>query len=413
MKRIAIVAAAALLVAGASKPVIGVASKPGPALVVGWRAGASPLERTAAREAADALTLHHLGDIGVEVLRADRPAQSVAVLRRDPAVAFVQLDGDVHLAASRPNDPLFERQWNLHQANDADIDAPRGWAAVYGTDANGQTTFPMQPTGPVIGIIDTGVDRAHPDIGGKVISCASALGGQGVVLEGSCQDLHGHGTHAAGIAAATADNAVGVAGIAPGASVAACKALDDGAHGFVVDLLACLDWLSVMDVAVISMSLESEPGPALAAAVRKVWHQGRGTLMVAAAGNSGDVSPTYPAAYPTVVSVASTNKNDRRSYFSNYNRDVELSAPGSRITSTTSGGGYATFSGTSAATPHAAGVAAMIKLVRPGLSARKLRKALHRAVDDLGARGRDPLFGFGRLNLAKAVAGGRPSGQPL
>ena len=128
-------------------------------------------------------------------------------------------------------------------------------------------------------------------------------------------------------------------------------------------------------------------------------------MLVAAAGNDGDATLNYPAAYAEVVSVAATDNNDARASFSNANADVEVAAPGVNVLSTYNGGtGYTTLSGTSMATPHVAGVAAIIWDRNPTRhrGARSARK-LDAAVDDLGAAGRDTSFGFGRVNLVKAA----------
>ena len=135
---------------------------------------------------------------------------------------------------------------------------------------------------------------------------------------------------------------------------------------------------------------------------------------MAAAGNSGNSSVSFPAGYDNAVSVAASDRQDARASFSNFNSDVEISAPGVSIVSTVPGG-YASYSGTSMAAPHAAGVAALIGW-RQGRSGAALRAALAGAVDDLGTAGRDTSFGFGRVNLCKALGGGcayTPSGtQP-
>jgi subtilisin family serine protease len=200
-----------------------------------------------------------------------------------------------------------------------------------------------------------------------------------------------------------ADNSKGVAGVAPNARVAVCEALDSGAQGYVADVIGCMKWLARKRVAVISMSLGSSHSDSLEAAAKHIWRGGAGTLMVAAAGNTGDGSLLYPAAYAEVVSVASTSRTDTHSYFSNVNADVEIAAPGSGIRSTFVGGGYISFSGTSMSTPHAAGAAALMKLKRSDATAGQLRRGLVRSVNDLGAPGRDPEFGYGRLNLKKAL----------
>jgi thermitase len=143
--------------------------------------------------------------------------------------------------------------------------------------------------------------------------------------------------------------------------------------------------------------------------VQYAWANGGtgGSLLVAAAGNDGDSTLNYPAAYPEVVSVAATDSNDARASFSNANSDVEVAAPGVNVLSSynSSDTSYTTLSGTSMATPHASGVAAIIWDKYPTAAASTIRGKLDAAVDDLGPAGRDTSFGFGRVNLQKAATG--------
>jgi subtilisin family serine protease len=152
------------------------------------------------------------------------------------------------------------------------------------------------------------------------------------------------------------------------------------------------------------MSLGGGASTTLQSAVTSAWKNGAGTLIIAAAGNDGDATANYPAAYAEVVSVAATDANDARASFSNANADVEIAAAGVNVLSTKRGGGYVAFSGTSMATPHVAGVAALIAFKNPSFTAAQLRAKLDTSVDDKGAPGRDPQFGFGRVNLLKAVS---------
>jgi subtilisin family serine protease len=129
---------------------------------------------------------------------------------------------------------------------------------------------------------------------------------------------------------------------------------------------------------------------------------GTGTVIVAAAGNGGNSTPSYPAAYPEVISVAATDNADARARFSTFNDDVEVAAPGVDVLSSQMGGGYVTMSGTSMATPHVAGVVALIAGHSPNLTPADIRTRLDAAADDKGAAGRDPELGFGRVTLTKA-----------
>jgi subtilisin family serine protease len=153
------------------------------------------------------------------------------------------------------------------------------------------------------------------------------------------------------------------------------------------------------------MSLGGGDSTTLKSTVDYAWKNGaaNGAVLVAAAGNDGDATLNYPAAYPNVVSVAATDNRDQRASFSNANADVEVAAPGVDVTSTWNDGAYNTISGTSMATPHVSGVVALIRARYPSATAAQIVAKLDGAVDDLGAPGRDTSFGFGRVNLLQAA----------
>ena len=210
----------------------------------------------------------------------------------------------------------------------------------------------------------------------------------------------------AGTIAAKANNGVGVAGVSFNSPLSICKALSSGGSGSLAGVANCITYLNQKGAKVISMSLGGASGATtLQQAVQNAYKGGGagGSLIIAAAGNDGDATLNYPAAYAEVVSVAATDNRDARASFSNANSDVEVAAPGVDVLSTKRGGGYVAFSGTSMATPHAAGVAGVIFTKNPGLTAGQVRSRLDAAVDDKGAAGRDSSFGFGRVNLQKAA----------
>ncbi len=272
------------------------------------------------------------------------------------------------------------------------MDAPEGW------DLAGYPNIPAT----TVGIVDTGIDAAHEDLAGKVVACASVQLLTNRVREGSCNDDNDHGTHVAGTIAAKANNSVGVAGVSYNSNLAICKALNAVGSGTTAGVANCITYLAGKGVKVISMSLGGGASSTLQTAVRNA--SSSGSLIIAAAGNDGDATLNYPAAYPEVVSVAATDRNDARASFSNANSDVEIAAAGVDVLSTKRGGGYVAFSGTSMATPHVAGVAALIAAKNPTFSATQIRSKLDTSVDDKGAAGRDPQFGFGRVNLVKALS---------
>jgi thermitase len=376
-------------------------------VIVKYASGVSNAERLALSSRAGVTgTVGSVAGVGAKVVSVSGdPAVVAERLNRSALVDYAE-PNFVLRATATPNDPLFPELYGLNNTGqtggrpDADIDAPEGW------DAAGLGSFPA--TGGVkIGIVDTGIDQTHPELSGKVVDCGAAFGG--TVASGACVDDNMHGTHVAGTIAAKANNATGVAGVAFNASLSICKALYTAAGtGLTSDVANCINWTHTHGAKVISMSLGGGDSTTLHQAVQAAWAGGGtgGSVLVAAAGNDGDGTLNYPAAYSEVVSVAATDDNDARASFSNANADVEVAAPGVDVLSTIPGGQYATLSGTSMATPHASGVAGVLWQLFPTDTAAGIRSRLDGAVDDLGPAGRDQSFGFGRVNLCKAAGGG-------
>jgi thermitase len=301
-----------------------------------------------------------------------------------------------------PNDPLFAQQCGFHNTGqtgglvDADIDAPEGWSA-----AGLSPSWPASG-GTAIGFVDTGIDPAHPEFAGRIAGCVHTE--SGAIVKG-CKDGNGHGTHVAGIAAAATDNSTGVAGVSFDSPIYTCRALNSNGVGNDSDVASCIGWLNDKGVKVINMSLTTDVPDALSAAVAAAWDGGNGSLLIAAAGNTGNSMLEYSAAFDRVVSVGNTTSMDLIDPSSTHNPDVELSAPGTGVLSTYRGGGHATLTGTSMATPVVAGVAAVAWSQHPSETAQQIRDRLDAAVDDLGAAGRDSSYGFGRINLCLATGG--------
>jgi subtilisin family serine protease len=299
-----------------------------------------------------------------------------------------------------PNDPRFAALYGLNNTGqtggsvDADIDAPEGW------DVAGMGAFPATG-GAKVGIVDTGILSTHEDLAGKAVDCGESVGG--AISVGTCPDDNGHGTHVAGTIAGIANNARGIAGVAFNSPLSICKALSGPlGQGTAADVASCITWLADRGARVISMSLGGGATTTLQNAV--LYAAQRDAVLVAAAGNDGDSTLNYPAAYDEVVSVAATDSRDLRASFSNENADVEIAAPGVAVLSTYNNGGYRALSGTSMATPHVAGVTAVIRTRNPTFTAAQARSKLDASVDDEGAAGRDTAYGFGRVNLVKAAS---------
>jgi thermitase len=319
------------------------------------------------------------------------PAQAAARLARAKGVRWAEPNWTLHATAS-PDDPLLAQQPDLPA-----IGVPAAWAAL----GFGAGAWPTQGGVPV-GIVDTGIDQGHEDLAGRVAGCASASGGQ--VQEGGCADDDGHGTHVAGTIGAATNNGAGIAGISPASPLLVCKALGADGSGTTADVAACIAWAHGAGARVISMSLGGPRSKTLDEAVTAAWVRGgrAGSLLVAAAGNDGNGSLEYPAALADVVSVAAVDGAGAPAGFSNANADVELAAPGVDVLSDLAGGGYVRMSGTSMATPHVAGVAALEMAAHPG-TANAARKRLDETAHDLLAPGRDPSTGFGLVDAAAAV----------
>lgn len=288
-----------------------------------------------------------------------------------------------------PNDPLFGELYGV-----ARIGAPAFWSL------HGLGSFPDSGGVPV-GIVDTGIDATHEDLVGRVAACGASA--QATVSEGDCADSQGHGTHVAGTIGAIAGNGVGIAGVAFDAPLIVCRALGGDGSGTIADVAACMRWVHDKGAKVISMSLGGPPSETLAAAAKSAYARGgrAGSVIVAAAGNDGDATISYPAGLAQVVSVAAVGPTDQVADFSNENGDVEVAAAGVDVLSAKRGGGYVRLSGTSMATPHVSAAAALLWGARPTATAAAIRAQLDGAVDDLGAPGRDPAYGFGVVDLAK------------
>src|SRR3954469_17474228 len=376
-------------------------------VIVQFKPGTTAAQKASALRGATIVST--INGLGADVARVSvDPALAAAALNRLAVVQYAEVN-KILRANAVPNDPRFGELYGLNNTGqtggtpDADIDAPEGW------DAAGLGTFPA--TGGVkVGVVDTGIRATHEDLAGKLANCAqSRIAGvllSGSIQEGSCSDDNGHGTHVSGTITGNANNGKGVAGVAFNSPLAMCRALGGPlGSGSTSDVANCITWLSDKGASVISMSLGGGDSTTLRSAVQYAWKNGNGALIVAAAGNDGDATLNYPAAYSEVVSVAATDNRDQRASFSNANSDVEIAAPGVDVLSSYNGSNsdYRLLSGTSMATPHVAGVTAIIWDKYPTATAATIRSKLDASVDDLGTAGRDQSFGFGRVNLQKAA----------
>ena len=348
--------------------------------------------------------------------------KAIAELRKDPNVAYAEPNYKVK-AIGMPDDPDFGLLYGLHNSGqtggvaDADIDAPEAWDTYTG-DHN-----------VIVGVIDTGIDYLHPDLAENIWTNPGEIPGNGIDddANGYIDDIHGwdfvnndadpmddhyHGTHCAGTIAGSGNNGVGVTGVAWKAKLAALKFLDAGGSGSTEAAIEAIAYANAMDIPITS---NSWGGGGFSQALKDVIDAGgeRGFLFVAAAGNNAsdnDQFASYPASYESgnIVSVAATDSRDEMAYFSNYGAaSVDLGAPGVDTYSCAPGNGYQYLSGTSMATPHVAGAAALIKSYNTQLGQAELKAALLAGVDPIPAmNGRT--VSNGRLNVDKALRGVSP-----
>ncbi|HVE98186.1 MAG TPA: S8 family serine peptidase [Mycobacteriales bacterium] len=321
--------------------------------------------------------------------RAMRDA-GLAALRRVPGVQFAEPEhkGSLHRST---NDPKLRDQWGLDK-----IGARRAWDIETGLQKD-----------VTIAVLDTGVDFRHPDLAGRVLPGPNISGGND-----DSQDDHMHGTHVAGIAAASTNNRMGVAGVSWGAKVLAVKVMDKHGSGTSCDVAVGIIEAAKREADVINLSLGFAHTCPLAfrAAVAYADHQG--ALVVASSGNSGFfASPqSAPANCTGVLGVGATDHHDDLTAFTTFGLSVDVSAPGEDILSTyldvkKNKRGYAAFSGTSMSAPFVAGLAALLIAKHPDWTPTQVSDRIIATVDDLGPPGRDDYYGAGRINAAKALAG--------
>jgi subtilisin family serine protease len=327
------------------------------------------------------------GPAGVaEVATGGRPVDEVVdELRADPSITSVS-PNYVRRVSMAPNDPLYTPRQRTYAGT---VRLPAAWDRTTGSPDV------------VVAVLDTGVYFRHDDLNKKLLPGWDAVNG-----DSTPGDDHGHGTFVSGVAAGMTSNGEGTAGVSWGSKIIPVKVLRGDGSGTDADVVEGIQWAVAHGADVINLSLGGEGrSAALDAAVD--FALDRNVAVVAAAGNDGVDVPNYPAASPGVVSVGATDPEGRLAHFSNWGDTVDLVAPGMDITSTARGGGYAIGDGTSYAAPLAAGVAALVRSVRPELAARDVANQLINTSKDVGGQGRDPQTGRGLLDAAAAV-GAKP-----
>lgn len=344
---------------------------------------------------------------GQDAMSMARSSSLVQVAEFDSVVSGVPIEMESEPQVNNstiPTSPI--------QVNDADFNNPQ--MQVY---APGMIQLLMAfnyTTGSKnikIAILDSGILASHPEFDGRLLP-----GYDFVNDDADPHDDYGHGTHVAGIAAAGVNNGIGMIGVCPGCSIIPVKVLNQSNQGTWAGVAAGIVFAVDAGANVINLSLG---GTSIAQAVEDAvrYATDKNVLVVAAAGNARSNAPFYPAALEDVVGVAATRNDDTRWSLSNYGYFVELSAPGYAIYSTYNNmdnayRGYNYMSGTSMASPHVAGLAALLLSQNPQLKVAELRSLMRSTATDLGDPGRDDYFGYGRIDAFAALQANVPAPQP-
>jgi thermitase len=387
-------------------------------LLVGFKDGVSAERQEAVLRALQGRLARRFGAVrgGRLALVEPRGRLALAVLRRrlqsHPEVAYAEPDHFLFASAEKtPDDPFYPLQYALVDSpDDHDIDAPTAWGTRSGCAK--------------VAILDTGIDTDHPDLAENVYKSKDkpnngkdddkngfvddTYGLNVIKGKGSGQDDNGHGTHVSGIVAGRGNNDTGVSGVCWSSKLLAVKFMNSRGKGSTSNAIAGIQYAVKQGFKIINCSFgSSSKSSSLKDAVD--YAQDHKVLLVVAAGNDSeniDKHPLYPASYgdSNILAVAASTSDDTLAGFSNFGSTaVDVAAPGDDIYSTYLGGGYRTLSGTSMASPYAAGVAALLRKQEPDATYGNLRYAIRHKVDKPPALNGKVAYD-GRLNAEKALA---------
>jgi thermitase len=339
--------------------------------------------------------------------------QELALIERlqaDLDVEYAEPNYVYHAFVS-PDDPYYGNQW-AHTR----MQSPAAWDIITGT-----TTV-------VIAILDSGIDETHPDLATKIVA-----GYDYVDNDTNPHDLHGHGTHVAGIAAAATNNGVGVAGMNWLARIMPVRVLNQQGSGSSAGITDGITWAYQHGAKVLSLSLG---GPTRSQSMQDAIDAAyaAGSLVVAAMGNANNSALAYPAAYNNVMAVSATGPTDSKASYSNYGSHCDIAAPGGDMSDLHDPAGilstmptygvwmtnnspyystnYDYLNGTSQATPYVSGLASLIWSVNSTLTPAQVQNIIQSAAVDLGTSGWDQYYGWGRINALAAVQAARATLGP-
>jgi subtilisin family serine protease len=330
----------------------------------------------------------------IPAIAASLPQPALAGLANNPRISVIEPDLTVQAV-----DAELDNSWGVKKIGG-------GGTTVGGTTytGSGQTVF----------ILDSGIDYTHPDLAANYSGAGSGLNYDFVNNDPDPYDDNDHGTHVAGTIAAV-DNNSGVIGVAPGAKLASVKVLDANGSGAWSGIIAALEWAVDHGAKVTNNSYGSSSYPGTLVEQAYAAAEAAGVVTIASAGNSGNCSGKgdsvgYPGKFSSVIAIAATDVNNARPCFSSSGPAVAFAAPGVAVVSTIPGNQYASYSGTSMSSPHVAGLIAL--LLEAGLNdandngkvTDEARAALKAGALDLGATGRDNLYGDGLVNAPASLS---------
>lgn len=296
-------------------------------------------------------------------------------LARHPHIKFAELDQLVPPSLVT-NDPYLGSAWHLSR-----VGAMEAWDTTMGS-------------GVTVAILDTGVDATHPDLSSRIVP-----GWNWFDNNADTRDVYGHGTLVAGAAAAAGNNGIGVAGLAGQARIMPIRVSDLNGYASWGALSQALVWAADNGARVANISYVVANSASTISAAN--YMKSKGGLVFTSAGNYGTDAGIAPTS--SMIPVSATNSSDVKAGWSSYGNFVAISAPGEGVYTTVSGGGYGAANGTSFSSPVTAGVAALVMAANPRLSAAEVENVLYSNAVDLGAAGRDPLYGHGRVDAAASV----------
>lgn len=321
-----------------------------------------------------------LGPLNVHIIELPAQASEVAVaqvLARHPQVKFAELDRAVE-PAQTTNDPALGNAWHLPK-----IGANTAWDRSVGE-------------GVTVAILDTGVDGNHPDLSPHLVA-----GWNFYDNNATTSDVHGHGTKVAGVAAAVGNNALGTAGVSWRSHIMPLRVTDSQGYGYYSLMAQALVWAADRGARVANISFLSVSS---SSTVREAaqYFRNKGGVVVVAGGNTG--GELGDPASDAITAVSATDSSDNRTSWSSWGQHIDVAAPGVSIYTTTRGGGYGGFSGTSASSPVTAGVYALMMAANPSLDPASLDRTLFETTLDRGSAGYDLYYGHGRVDAAAAVS---------